>query len=104
MKQLAFLFFFSTITLFSQNVRVEGIIAEDGKTPLEMANVMAINQATKSMDAYAITNDKGKYLLNLKANSSYTIKLSYVGMAINQSNLLPAQPAVPKIFRWKLAV
>ena len=81
MKHLAYLFFFSTLTLFSQNIRVEGIIAEDGKTPLEMANVMAINQATKSMDAYAITNDKGKYLLNLKANSSYTIKLSYVGMA-----------------------
>lgn len=45
-----------------------------------MANVMAINQATKGMDAYSITNDKGRFLLNLKTNSTYTIKLSYLGM------------------------
>eukprot|EP01030_Chromulinospumella_sphaerica_P034272 gene34272-biopygen508 len=32
------------------------------------------------MDAYAITNDKGKFLLNLKTNSTYTIKFSYLGM------------------------
>jgi hypothetical protein len=44
-----------------------------------MANVMAVNKITNAMDAYAIT-DKGKYTLNLKANSSYVIKLSYLGM------------------------
>lgn len=81
MKTILFLFLFVTTALFSQNIRLEGLILEDGKTPLEMANVMAINQTTKAMDAYAITNDKGKYLLNLKANATYTIKLSYVGMA-----------------------
>ncbi len=81
MKHLLLLFLFSTSFLFSQNIKVEGLILEDGKTPLEMANVMAINQATKGMDAYAITNDKGKYALNLKPNTTYTIKLSYIGMA-----------------------
>ncbi len=45
-----------------------------------MANIMAMNQATKAMDAYAITNDKGKFILNLKPNTTYTIKLSYLGM------------------------
>jgi hypothetical protein len=45
-----------------------------------MANVMAVNTVTKAMDSYAITNDKGKYLLNLKPNSSYSIKVSYLGM------------------------
>ena len=45
-----------------------------------MANVMAMNQGTKAMDAYAITNDKGKFILNLKPNSTYSIKLSYLGM------------------------
>jgi hypothetical protein len=65
---------------FSQTVRFEGIIQDDAKLPLEMANVMAMNQATKAMDAYAITNEKGKFLLNLKTNATYTIKLSYLGM------------------------
>jgi hypothetical protein len=65
---------------YSQNVRFEGIIQDVGKLPLEMANVMAVNQATKAMDAYAITTDNGKYVLNLKPNTPYVIKLSYLGM------------------------
>jgi hypothetical protein len=44
-----------------------------------MAN-MAVNQTTKAMDAYAITTDKGKFSLNLKTNTTYVIKLSYLGM------------------------
>ncbi|WP_374506782.1 carboxypeptidase-like regulatory domain-containing protein [Flavobacterium sp.] len=65
---------------YAQNIRFEGVIMDSGKAPLEMANVMAVNQTTKAMDAYAITSDKGKFVLNLKANTSYTIKLSYIGM------------------------
>ena len=65
---------------YSQNIRFEGLIVDNQKMPLEMANVMAVNQATKAMDAYAITTDKGKFVLNLKAGTAYVIKLSYIGM------------------------
>ena len=65
---------------YSQNIRFEGLILDDKKMPLEMANVMAVNQSTKAMDAYAITTDKGKFVLNLKAKTDYIIKLSYIGM------------------------
>jgi len=78
-KSFYLLLLFSVVS-FSQNIRFEGIIQDNTKAPLEMANVMAMNSETKAMDAYAITNDKGKFILNLKANSSYTIKLSYLGM------------------------
>ncbi len=81
MKKITLLFILLITTVsFSQNVRFEGTILESGKTPLEMANIMAVNLATKGMDAYAITNDKGKFVLNLKSNTTYTIKLSYIGM------------------------
>lgn len=76
--------FFFSIFSFSQNIKLEGTILENGKTPLEMANVMAVNQATKGMDAYSISNDKGKYALNLKPNTAYTIKVSYIGMQNKQ--------------------
>ncbi len=81
MKKLFFLSFilFSTIS-FSQNIRFEGIIQDNNKAPLEMANIMAMNIGAKTMDAYAITNDKGKFILNLKPNTTYSIKLSYLGM------------------------
>ncbi|MDI1257598.1 MAG: carboxypeptidase-like regulatory domain-containing protein [Flavobacterium sp.] len=65
---------------FSQNIKFEGIIEDIAKKPLEMANVMAVNLDTKAMDAYAITNDKGKFILNLNANANYSIRLSFLGM------------------------
>lgn len=80
MKKFLLAFLFVTSITFSQSIKVEGIISDSTNKPLEMANVMAVNQVTKAMDSYAITNDKGKFLLNLKPNATYTIKVSYLGM------------------------
>jgi hypothetical protein len=79
-KLVLFVCFVFVSSLTAQNIRFEGIVLDSGKAPLEMAYVMAVNQTTKAMDAYAITSDKGKFVLNLKANTSYMIKLSYIGM------------------------
>lgn len=38
-------------------VKLEGVIKDSLGNPLELANVIAINKATKSLDSYAITND-----------------------------------------------
>jgi hypothetical protein len=86
MKKFLLLLFVTSIS-FSQNIKFEGVIQDVGKSPLEMANVMAVNQVTKAMDSYAITNDKGKYLLNLKPNSNYIIKVSYLGMQSKEISL-----------------
>jgi len=89
MKKILVLFsIFLANFSFSQTIRFEGNVLESGKAPLEMANVMAVNQATKGIDAYAITNDKGKFVLNLKQNSSYSIKVSYLGMQNKEINLV----------------
>jgi hypothetical protein len=72
------LFLFSLVS-FSQNIRVEGFVKDSTGLGLEMANVMAINKETKAMDAYAITNEKGRFFLNLTANATYDIKASYIG-------------------------
>ncbi|RKS13111.1 carboxypeptidase-like regulatory domain-containing protein [Flavobacterium sp. 120] len=81
MKKKCFLLLilFSTIS-FAQSVKLEGLITDSKTVGLEMANVMAVNKATKAMDSYAITNDKGKFLLNLKPNTAYSLKISYLGM------------------------
>jgi hypothetical protein len=69
-----------TTISFSQSIKYDGFILDEKKNPLEMANVMAVNTMTKAMDSYGITNDKGKFQLSLKPNSSYSIKISYLGM------------------------
>jgi len=80
MNKLLYFFLLLSSLSFSQTIRFEGNVLESGKTPLEMANVMAVNQATKAVDAYAITSEKGRFVLNLKQNATYSIKFSYLGM------------------------
>ena len=62
-----------SIAGFSQ-VKLEGVIKDSLGSPLELANVIAINKATKSLDSYGITNDKGRFRLDLKKNTIYTIQ------------------------------
>ena len=80
MKPTALLFFlFLILGVNAQNIRFEGAVTDSLGSPLEMANVMAVNAETKAMDAYNITNNKGLFLLNLKPNTVYNLKVSYIG-------------------------
>ena len=60
----ALLLFFFGLS-FSQ-VKLEGFVKDSLGNPLELANVIAINKATSALDSYGITNDEGKYRLDLK--------------------------------------
>ena len=74
------LLLFTTSITFSQSITFQGIVKDTTNAPLEMANVMAVNQVTKAVDSYSITNDKGKFQLSLKANATYNVKFSYLGL------------------------
>ena len=94
---ICFLLFFVFSFTNAQNIRVEGNIVDSQKAPLEMANVMAVNSTTGAMEAYAITNDKGKFVLNLKANSNYTVKVSYLGMQNKEVSIRTATENITQI-------
>jgi len=79
-KILCFFAILCTCVSFSQSVRFDGFVQDEQKNPLEMANIMAVNVATKAMDSYGITNDKGRFQLTLKPNTTYSVKVSYLGM------------------------
>lgn len=79
-KIIIAVFFLLGISAEAQNIRFEGVVKDTTNLPLEMANVMAVNQVTKAVDAYSITNDKGKFLLNLKANSTYSVRFTFLGL------------------------
>lgn len=61
-------------------IKVEGVVKDSIGNPLELANVIAINQETKGLESYGITDVQGQYKLALTKNSSYTIQVSYIGM------------------------
>jgi hypothetical protein len=79
-KTYFFLFLLVTTFSFSQNITFQGIVKDTTNAPLEMANVMAVNQVTKAVDSYSITNDKGKFQLLLKANATYSVRFSFLGL------------------------
>lgn len=79
-KMFLLLLLFMTSITFSQSITFQGIVKDTTNAPLEMANVMAVNQVTKAVDSYSITNDKGKFQLSLKANATYNVKFSYLGL------------------------
>lgn len=65
--------------LSAQNVELRGVVADEQKQPLEMANVLALNAADSSIASYGFTNSDGQFRFKLKANSDYILKLSYLG-------------------------
>ncbi len=60
-------------------IKVTGIVKDSIGNPLEMANVIALNKKTNALDSYGFTDSKGRYKLTLKANTTYSIKASYIG-------------------------
>jgi len=70
-------------TTFAQ-VKVEGVVKDNMGNPLELANVVAVNQETKALDSYGITNDAGRYKLSLEKNTNYQIQVSYIGMKTSE--------------------
>ncbi|NQY04970.1 MAG: TonB-dependent receptor [Flavobacteriaceae bacterium] len=68
-----------SIAVSAQRVKIEGVVKDSIGNSLEYANVIAVNQETKGLDAYGITGDKGQYKLTVDANKSYEVKITYLG-------------------------
>jgi len=90
------LFYFTSIIAFAQSVKMEGVVQDSLNRPLEMANVMAINFDTKAMDSYGITNDKGKFQLTLQPNTTYLVKISFIGFQSKELTIVTKNENITK--------
>ncbi|MFS4494926.1 carboxypeptidase regulatory-like domain-containing protein [Maribacter sp. 2308TA10-17] len=70
---------FFCYNLTAQKVVLEGQVLDSLNVPLELANVIAINKNTEAIASYGITDAQGRFRLNLKKDSLYTLKASYLG-------------------------
>jgi len=61
-------------------ITLRGVVKDSIGQPLELANVIAINQATKTLQSYGITDQLGSYTLSLSKNATYSVQVSYIGM------------------------
>ncbi|MCB0428078.1 MAG: carboxypeptidase-like regulatory domain-containing protein, partial [Mangrovimonas sp.] len=80
MKKILFASLFLLAGTLMAQVQLTGVVKDSIGNPLELANVIAINKTSQTLESFGITNDQGKYKLSLKENTTYTIQISYVGM------------------------
>ena len=88
---------FITCLSFAQ-VKIEGVVKDSIGNPLELANVIAINQTTNKLDSYGITNDQGRYKLSLEKNTNYNIQVSYIGMKTTDEAISTKEADISKDF------
>lgn len=67
-------------------INLEGTVTDSLQNPLESASLVAINQKTKDLESYVLTDINGKYKLKLSKNNKYKIQVSSIGLrTINDS-------------------
>ena len=81
------LLFLLVTTAAAQKVTISGTVRDSLQNPLDIANVVAINQANQALDGFGITSPEGVYKVNVKANSSYILKFSYLGFATKEISI-----------------
>ncbi len=79
MKKYLFAIILLVAGISYAQVKVTGVVKDSIGEPLEMANVIALNKTTNTLDSYGFTDSKGNYKLTLKENTTYSIKASYIG-------------------------
>ncbi len=96
MKHIIVVAMLCLTSILSAQVTVQGVVKDSIGTPLELANIIAINKATKAMASYAISNDQGKFRLDLQDNTTYTIQVSYIGMKSISEELTTKEENITK--------
>ena len=79
MKKLILVAFLCVTFSGIAQIQLSGVVKDSIGQPLELANVIAINQATSNLESFATTNEKGRYRLTLGKNAAYKIQVSYIG-------------------------
>ena len=78
-KKILTLVIFMTTLVASAQIKLTGVV-KDSIGPLEMANVIALDTVSKKIVSYGFTDANGQYKLDLKKNTVYNIKISYIGL------------------------
>jgi len=79
-KQGLFVFMLMCVlSVFSQEIKLTGVVKDSIGNALESANIIALDKDTNTLKSYSITNAKGEYQLILDHGNNYTLKVSFIG-------------------------
>ncbi|MBL7472922.1 carboxypeptidase regulatory-like domain-containing protein [Robertkochia sediminum] len=98
MKNILLLAFLISALTAQAQIKIEGVVTDTLNNPLELANVIAINQQSNTLESYGITSAEGRYQLDLTKNASYKIQISYVGMKTVEEIITVKETDIKKDF------
>lgn len=98
MKNFLFLALLSLANMSFSQIKLQGIVKDSIGNPLELANVIAINEESKALESYAITDQEGVFKLALKKNATYTLQVSYIGMKTFKETIAVKEGDINKDF------
>ncbi len=82
-------------TTFAQ-VKLQGVVRDSIGTPLELANVIAINKETSALESFSVTAEDGSFLVELATNQTYKVQVSYIGMKTFEEELSTLETDISK--------
>ncbi|KIA99995.1 hypothetical protein OA93_04090 [Flavobacterium sp. KMS] len=93
-------FLFSTFS-FSQTKSFVGIVSDDVNKPLESANVIAKPLQENASLKFAISDNRGRYKLELDKKAKYEVTVSYIGFIEEVFILDPESDKISHDFKLK---
>ena len=73
MKNLIIILLLFGANLSCSQIKLQGVISDSNNKPLELANVIAINESTKDLK-FSVTDEKGNYKLILQSPLTKILK------------------------------
>ena len=102
MKQKYFLFISFLCSFISLGqIKIEGTVTDSLQSPLESASLVAINQKTKNLESYVLTDVNGRYKLNLNKNTKYKIQVSYIGLRTIDDSISTKEISILKNYKLR---
>ena len=77
-------------------INLEGTVTDSLQNPLESASLVAINQKTKDLESYVLTDVNGKYKLKLSKNNKYKIQVSSIGLRTINDSIITKEISILK--------
>ncbi|SOU85655.1 carboxypeptidase-like regulatory domain-containing protein [Tenacibaculum dicentrarchi] len=78
-KKMLFILLIIASTLNAQTIVFKGVVKDSLQNPLSYTNIIAKPKDIRKNISFAITDQQGRYRLELSKNKKYTIDISYLG-------------------------
>ena len=98
MKKTILLVLLCSINSVFSQIKFDGAVTDSIGSPLELANVIVLNQETNTLVSYSITDERGYYSFDLEKNSSYKFQVSYIGMKSFEEIVSTKESNITKFF------